>query len=435
MARSTNRVCIAAACFVCVAAAEAPAAAFDPPFNFPALKGAGLKGSPPPAEEQFINACFQDVYGMLHQNSKELLRRPSGLPDALMPSCLQEDKKGCHRFAEQLMRIVEAKQKEGPLDPVKVAAKVSASKAKTVAQTKTSAAEKAPVQVKKVEQAAKAEKVEKAKTAAPPAPKHSVHKPGSRVKFEERDMDFLQLDANVVNSDPKPLLAAVAAKQRLSVHAQARSEHNRLLWQHYLEESHRRPVSYNDWCSNLYAVATSTFDPTKEGTHSAASVSASITPPRQLLSKTKEVAKKVPQAKAEHPRAANHSANHSATPVAVSANASAAEPKVAPKAKDVAKKVPQAKAQHPKAAMLAKSQTQARVAAQQEAATARTVRHLLERSGVTFTTETALQAERPKAAMVAKSQALSTSGQSAVRAEARAVRHLLEETGVTFANK
>lgn len=222
------RAIVGVACLVPVAAAEAPlASVFDPPFAFPALKDFG-KGSAPPTEDHFVHACFTYVYGLIHQGN--VMKRPAALQEMMIKTCLQEDRKGCHRFAQQLENIVEAKEREGPIGGHVRAAR-AAKDGKPVTTSKV-----LPVEAPKPDEHLKDEKAYKDKLkpeAVAPLAKKVVrkHKPGARVKAVDREEE-----------DKKEL---------------------------GLLDAQRCPVSYNNWCSNLYTVAIATYDPQEHKTPTA----------------------------------------------------------------------------------------------------------------------------------------------------------------------
>lgn len=276
-------------------AGKAPVA-FDPPFTFPQLK-AHMTAGTQPTEANFTRACFAYVYGLLKSGgSHPLEKRPSAIPAAMMPNCVQADKKGCERFAEQLQNIVVNKMKEGPVGHMRGARKQHLKKGEEHTKVEEKAAV-APVSAGATAPTVKA-------TALPHAAKkhHHWHKPGARVKQEELNDDddesFLQIDAESapaaftqdfenfgLDSDaqaakpkaaamleaepsafaqdfalfdselagaapaPKPLDAKVeVAPKKMGLIAAAQDEQ-------------RHPLRFNDWCTNLYAVATSTYRP------------------------------------------------------------------------------------------------------------------------------------------------------------------------------
>lgn len=323
MASAASRAVVAAVVLVVLASAEAPSAsAFEPAFAFPGLKDAGKKGNVAPTEAVFVKGCFSYVYGLLHQNGKELYNKPAELPDVVMKICVQEDKKGCHRFAQQLQHIVEAKEKEGPIGHMRHAKARAAQKASPKAEKAQKVdkvekkAEKAKKQPEKVEKKAEkvektTEKAEKAKLVAPTAQKHHKRKPGARVKAEDReDESFLQLDAEVVaqpltafaqdfvnfgiegaaavaegreaiqTSDTPPAGLATPAEKIVNAPKPAVTLEEKKQLGLVAQDAQRRPLRYNEWCSNLYTVATATYDPTKAKASPAAPAKASVAPPK-----------------------------------------------------------------------------------------------------------------------------------------------------------
>jgi hypothetical protein len=342
MASSIGRAMVAAACLLLLAAAGAPSAsAFDPPFDFPALQRATKVHGAVPTENDFVKGCFSYVYGLLHQAGKELYKKPAELPDTVMKSCRQEDKKGCHRFAQQLQQIVEHKEKEGPIGHMRHAKAKAAEKVQKVEKVDKAAEQVKQIQnvetkaqkVEKVEKVKKVEKVEKPKPASPPAHKHHKHKPGARVKAEDLEEEsFIQLDAAVIRQPLSAFAqdfanfdidgASAVAEGRKSVQ-QAESLPSGLAPDFALlglssevdgddkqkvvtpthaskpavqvdekkhlglvaQEAQRRPLRYTEWCTNLYAAATATYDPKKAAKSPAAPEKSSVAAPSKAPTK------------------------------------------------------------------------------------------------------------------------------------------------------
>lgn len=281
------------ACLSLIAAGEAPnAVAFDPPFLFPALHAAGKAV---PTEQNFTKACFSYVYGLLRSGKPtKLEKRPSDMPKVMMANCLQADKKGCERFAKQLQGIVEAKQKEGPIGHMRAANKAAAKAVVPPAKPVAAAAAAPPkAQVGKAKPAAAA--------SAPAAKKvHHRRKPGARVKAEDRDDSFLQVEAEEHPSDTDSAFAqdfanfglaadgaAAPASPAASEPAaatglgkdfallgvpEAAPEKAPVVAKKPADEKNvgllamKRPLRYSDWCTHLYAVATAASSPVEVAT-------------------------------------------------------------------------------------------------------------------------------------------------------------------------
>lgn len=243
------------ACLVLAATGAAP---FDPPFAFPGLEKQKGKGVVP-TEQQFTSACFNFVYGLLHKGGDKPLRlRATALPDALMKSCLQQDKKGCKRFAQQLEKIVEAKSKEGPIGHVRKAKAESKAHAPEVPKPKPS-----PIPVAADKHDSKVVTKKKATAAG--------HAPGHRLTQEERAAEEEKESLLQVADAPAAFAqdfanfgidgaAAVATPATTDYALLDASDSTPKLG---LIDNLRRPLRYNDWCSNLYAVATATYEPSK----------------------------------------------------------------------------------------------------------------------------------------------------------------------------
>lgn len=320
MASPAAFVALRAACLVVLVVGKAPPAAFDPPFAFPAFEGTlKVKGATPPTETSFVKGCFSYVYGLLHKAGKELYKKPAELPDVLMKNCRQENKKGCHRLAQQLQHIVEAKEKEGPIGHrrhVKSKAALKAAKNVKVENTDKKTVSKVNAvgtadSVAKVDQTVP--KIDKSKPVAPPKPQHHKHKPGARVKAEDlQDESFVQQDGQAqASNDP------VAGQKRLGL---------------VVHESQRRPLRYTDWCTNLYSIATATYEPTKAkapvptlAKASPPAAKASAAPAKALtnVSSTNTTA-----VKAKVLKSTNATAAHAAPKAPPAKNATAVKPKV-----------------------------------------------------------------------------------------------------------
>jgi len=92
--------------------APASHTAYDPPFDFPVVMEDAAAGVP--AETHFTRGCFNYVYGMLQPSEKQTLdARAAELPEKMMTTCKQADKKGCQRFIEELQEVLATKEKVG----------------------------------------------------------------------------------------------------------------------------------------------------------------------------------------------------------------------------------------------------------------------------------------------------------------------------------
>jgi len=228
---------VTAAAIVGIAASQT---SFDPPFAFPGLPKPGDKV---PTEVDFGRACFRFIYSMNLAGGKGAVEKKevkhlstSKIPESMMNSCLQKDREGCHRFAEQLQAIVERKESEPALTK-----RASKHHGKPISQAERKAAKKAlrAKEVAKIlkSQASQPAEKDSAKSAKAEEPKQ-IKEYGMKVwKPHHKKTSLLSVEEYGLIPTDK--------------HGNAIS----------LIQTERRPQNYGDWCTKLYAAATASWDP------------------------------------------------------------------------------------------------------------------------------------------------------------------------------
>lgn len=224
---------VTVAATVCVAASQV---SFDPPFAFPGLP---KPGSQVPSEKDFGRACFRFIYDMNLEGGKgavekkEVKHLPSTkIPESMMNSCLQTDREGCHRFAEQLQAIVERKESQPALRK-----RTSKHHGKPVSKEER----------RKLRAQAAAKKVQA--MSAKPAEKEPAAKSGKteeQKQIKEYGMKVWKphhKKASLLSVEDYGLIPAEKHGNTIS-----------------LIQTERRPQNYGDWCTKLYAAATASWD-------------------------------------------------------------------------------------------------------------------------------------------------------------------------------
>jgi len=223
---------------VCIATSE-PVLNFDPPFSFPGMPKPGDKV---PAEKEFGRACFRFIYNMNLAGGrgavekKEVKHLPAGqIPESMMHSCVQKDREGCHRFAEQLQSIVERKEAEPAL-------------IKRTSKHHGKPVSKAERRKLKVQAAAKQAQEARASSSKPLEPESKSAKSEEPKQIKEYGMKVWK------PHHKKTSLLSVEEEYGL---IPAEKYGNAIS----LMQTQRGPKNYGDWCTKLYAASTATWDP------------------------------------------------------------------------------------------------------------------------------------------------------------------------------
>jgi len=221
---------------------------FDPPFEFSGLPKAA--SGKVPSESDFGHACFRFIYDLGFTGGKGAVEKKSSkkveaanIPEAMMPSCLQKDREGCHRFAEQLQAIVERKESEPAMTRrtqkkhgkalTKAERKALNVQAKSGKKASASSDKPQPAQ----EQAAKS-KPDDSKDQK----KKEITEYGMKAwKPHHKKSSFLSTG---FNANDYGLTPAVRHGDAIS-----------------LIQTQKGPRSYGQWCTRLYAASVASYDP------------------------------------------------------------------------------------------------------------------------------------------------------------------------------